>query len=173
METAITTIAPSTDLSLSTTFMGLQNAIEATAQRNVDQATAGESYTAIERRSMLICEELHLVNGMDLAAVVLRGNLIRQIRDEALYSVHPEGFQNIEQMAASIGISQSELSNIIDLTDTIFPYLTETLHMNIALVWEDIGKSNMREMVPVLKGIITGQDPNSRTVSERHCSHPG
>ena len=43
METAITTIAPSTDISLSTTFMGLQNAIEATAQRNVDQATAGES----------------------------------------------------------------------------------------------------------------------------------
>ena len=159
-----TSIVPSTSTTLSNSLFGIEERLEQAARENL--ALVQGDFTEIEKRAMLVVEELHLVNGFDLAALLMRGKLIKQIREEALFSVHPNEFQTLEQAAQSVGISQSELSNIIDLTEVIFPYLTNTLGLNVALVWEDVGKSNFRELVPVLKGLITGVNPASQSTQD-------
>lgn len=139
--------------------MGIETALAAAAHRNVATAIGDAAdYTLLEMRSMETIEELKLVNGMDLAAILLRGKLLRQIETEALWSYHPNQYSTLEAMAREQGISLSELSNVRDLCFTLFPYMEETLGMNVALTFENIGKSNMRELVPVLKAMITGED---------------
>jgi hypothetical protein len=135
-----------------------------------------DGYTDTEIESMIAFEELRLINGMDLYAVLYRGKLIRDIEERALWSRHPNGFQNIEEAARSQGISASEYSNIRDLTMVIFPFMEETLQIPVAQVWESIGKSNFRELVPVLKAIITGEQPASastRAAAGRILSETG
>ncbi len=46
----------------------------------------------------------------------------------------------------------------------VFPYLCDTLGMNLALVWEEIGKSNFRDLTPYLVRAITGDVSQSRNV---------
>ena len=84
------------------------------------------------------------------------------IENRALYSVHPNGYTTLDEMARDQGISVSELSQVRDLTRIIFPYLEEEMGMAIPEIWEEIGKSNFREMVPVLKGLIEGVDDNTK-----------
>lgn len=116
-----------------------------------------DGYTETEIQAMISLEELRMVNGMDLYTILYRGKLIHDIEDRGLWSRHPNGFQTMEEAAAAQGISASEYSNIRDLTGVIFPYIEETLGMPIAQIWDHVRKSNFREMVPVLKAIITGE----------------
>lgn len=165
-ETAIIEYAPSLNSILATALTGLEAQLQRAAECNIRaMANDGDGFTQAELRAMKTIEELKLVNGLDLAAVLLRGKLIRQIEEEALWTIHPERYDTFEQMARAQGISPSELSNVRDLCFTIFPYFEETLGVPVAQIWENIGKSNMRELVPVLKSIITGQPSNSASVN--------
>jgi hypothetical protein len=155
---AIVTFQPSQDLTLASSLMGIEGALAAAAHRNVaTQLGDTADYTQMEMRSMETIEELKLVNGMDLAAILLRGQLLRRIEDEALWTFHPNQYTTLEAMAREQGISVSELSNVRDLCFVIFPYMEQTLGLNVAQTFENIGKSNMRELVPVLKAVITGE----------------
>ena len=156
--TAIERFQPSQNTALANSLMGIETALSNAAQANVDQAIQGAEYTEMEIRSMKTIEELKLVNGMDLAAILLRGKLLKQIEDEALYSFHPNQYTTLQDMAREQGISLSELSNVRDLCFVVFPYMEEQLGMNVALTFENIGKSNMRELVPVIKAIISGEE---------------
>ena len=150
---------PSQNNDLSTSLMGIEAALASAAHANVVTAvgdTAG--YTQMEMRSMETIEQLKLVNGMDLAAMLMRGKLLKDIEDNALYTFHPNGYGTLKEMAKEQGISLSELSNVRDLCFVIFPYMEDVLGMNVALTFENIGKSNMRELVPVIKALITGED---------------
>jgi len=110
---------------------------------------------------MVTIEQLKLINGMDLAAVLMRGKLINEIEDRGMWATHPGGYASVQEMAQDQGISMSELSNVRTLCDVIFPYMETTLGMNVADVWERIGKSNFRDLAAVLKCLITG-DENAR-----------
>lgn len=147
--------------------MGIEAQLENAARQNLETALqeSGESFTDLEKRAMVKIEELKLVNGMDLAAILLRGKLIHEIEDSALYSVHPEGYTTLQEMAQAQGISLSELSNVRDLVDVIFPYIENTLHVSVAQVWEEIGKSKFRELTSVLKAIITGERSGTASVN--------
>lgn len=148
---------------LSTALLGLEEALERAAAANVAQA--GDGFTDLEKRSMLLVEKLHLINGMDLAAVLLRGKMIKEIRAESAWANHPSGYSTLEEMAAAQGISISELSNTIDLTESIFPYIENQLGLPVAQLWEQIGKSNFRDLVPILKAIIGGTENSRESVA--------
>ncbi|MHA1279479.1 MAG: hypothetical protein ACTSQ8_19945 [Candidatus Helarchaeota archaeon] len=74
-------------------------------------------------------------------------------------------FGSMEEAAQAQGISTSEYSNIRDLCSIVFPYLT-THGYNVADLWESIGKSNFRELIPLLKRAITGTESRSGRVEQ-------
>ena len=160
METAIETFVPSSSLSLSNSLLGIESALEAAARANVE--AAGDGFLDAEKEAMTVIEELRLINSMDLAAVLLRGKLLKRIEETSMWSYHPARYGSLEEMATDQGISVSNLSNIRDLNFVIFPWMTEK-GMSIAEKWEQIGISKFRELIPVLKVMITGQE--SRTTS--------
>ncbi len=157
--TAIAPYQPSENTQLASSLMGLRSALHTAALANVEQA--GEGFTEAEKVAMTAIEELKLINGMDLAALLLRYEKICQIRDQGLWTVHPGGYTTIEMMAASQGISSSKFHNIMDLCGVIFPFIETELGMSVPVLWERIGKSNFRELVPIFKAVITGEMPDT------------
>jgi hypothetical protein len=137
------------------------------ARTNVESAI-GElgDYTALERQAMVTIEALKLVNGLDLAAVLERGRLLREIEAGGLVGVHPGGYRTLEEMARDQGISISELSDTRTLCDVIFPWIEEHLDTPVAQVWDQIGKSGFRELVPVLRSLITGDETGSTSTRQ-------
>lgn len=129
------------------------------AEENINMATeGGEGYTALERRAMIAAEALRLTSGMDLAAILTRGEIIAQIQREGLISVHPNGYADLTALAREQGISVGELSDTRALCEIIFPYITNVLGRSLAEIWAEIGKSSMRELVPALRSLITGEE---------------
>ncbi len=160
---AIETYTPSSSLQLSTALLGIESALERAALANV--ALAGEGFTEAEKEAMTTIEELKLINGMDLAAVLLRGKLLRRIEERSMWSYHPARYGTLQEMAQDQGISVSNLSNIRDLNFVIFPWMTEH-GLSIPEKWEQIGMSNFRELIPVLKSIITSEASGSASVRQ-------
>ena len=114
-----------------------------------------DDFTAIEQRAMLQTEMLNQSKAMDFASVMLKGRILETISRESLHAAHPQGYATLEALAQDQGMSSSELSNTIDLTSVIFPWIDEHLEIPAEQVYNDIGKSNLRELVPILKRIIT------------------
>jgi len=152
--------------SLSSSLMGLRAQFRAAAEADLaDVLSQDGSFTEMEKRAMVTIQELKLVNTMDLAAVYLRAQLIHEIEEGALWTVHPEHYATRNAMAQAQGISASELSDIMTLVDIIFPYLENTLGISVPTIWEQIGKSNFRDMVPTLRALITGETPESQNIA--------
>lgn len=160
---AIYGYSPSTDLAYSETLVALDNSVRAAALAEIENLEeSGEIFTATEREAVLIVQELKTINGIDLAALLMRATRIRKIRDENFVTRHPGQYATLAELASDNGMSMSELSNILDLVDIIFPYLAE-LGFSIPILWEDIGKSKFRELCPVLKCMATGQESGHTT----------
>ena len=129
---ALATFQPSENRGLSNTLLGLEGQLEAAARQNLEQvlSTQGtnlQAFTDLEIMAMVETEKLRLVNGMDLATVLIRGKIIKNIEDRALHTVHPNGFADLTALAKSVGISVSELSDIRTMTQIIFPWIEENL----------------------------------------------
>jgi hypothetical protein len=135
----------------------LQNALE---NAGIDL----DAYTQPERRAMVKLEQLKLIGDLGLAEVLLRGKLIQEIENEALWSVHPNQYASMQEAAKDQGISPSEYSNIRNLYNIVFPYLTQVLGLNLAEIWEEVGKSNFRELCPYLVRAMTGETSSSHNV---------
>jgi len=158
---------PASAPALAGALVGIRSNIEAAARANLNAVLQeGGDYTETEQQAMLMIEQLRQVNGLDLAAILLRAEYLNIIEANNLITRHPAGYASMREMARDQGISEAELSQTLDLANVIFPYARDTLGWNIAQMWEEIGKSNMRELVPVLKGIITGEPSNSATVND-------
>lgn len=156
---------PASNPALSGALIGLARDIYNAAWANVQQAmVADQGYSEIEKEAMLVIEELKQVNGLDLAAVLMRGTFLKQIVDHNLLTNHPAQYRNEGEMARKQGISWTELNHAKDLTQIVFPYVTGVLHMELTQAWEDIGKSNFVELIPVIKQLITGEAGGVATV---------
>jgi hypothetical protein len=165
VETTLATYQPASNPALSSALVGLARDIHDAAWANVVQAMGADTgYSEIEKEAMLVIEELRQVNGLDLAAVLMRGAFLRQIIDHNLATHHPEGYRNEGEMARKQGISWTELNHVKDLCEIVFPYVTGVLHMELTQAWEDIGKSNFVELIPVIKQLITGEAGGVATV---------
>lgn len=165
-ETALT---PSTNPVLGNYLIGFEQQSERAARQNLEAAlnAAGASidaYTGPEIRSMVKLEQLKLIGDLGLAEVLLRGKIIQQIENEALWAVHPNQYQSMQEAAKAQGISVSEYSDIRQLYNIVFPYIFEHTGADLALLWEEIGKSNFRELTPYLVRAITGETNQSQNV---------
>ena len=122
----------------------------------LEENTTLSDFSAIEQRAMLMTEMLSQSKAVDFAAVMLKGRIIDTLENESLHAAHPAGYTTLEELAIDQGIGSSELSNIRDLTRVVFPWIEEHMDMSAREVWDQVGKSNLRELVPVLKRIMTG-----------------
>jgi len=163
---AIYGIQPASSNELATSFINLDEGIKQVAVANVRAfiEESGSTFTATEIEAMTIVEELKTINGIDLAALLMRAERVRKIISENMMTRHPAGYQTLDELARDNGMSSSELSNVLDLADTIFPYLTG-LGFNIPLLWEEVGKSKFRELTPILKSLITGEPSVTTSVN--------
>jgi hypothetical protein len=157
---------PADSRSLSLALNNLTQTIFRSAEENINVALegSGDAYTALERRAMIATEALRLTGGMDLAAIITRGDIIRQIETEGLAGVHPNGYADLTALAREQGISLSELSDTRGLCEVVFPYITDVLGQPLAEVWTTVGKSAMRELLPALRSLITGTDADHQSV---------
>jgi hypothetical protein len=163
---AIATVDPLNNIAAATQIAGsintLRDDIRRQAELALDEAIAEHgAFTAVEREAMITVHSLKMVNGLDLVTVLLRGEFVRKIQTEGLLTVHPGQYVNLQDMAENQGISKSELSDTIALCDVIFPYIETVLQQSVAVMWEDIGKSKFRELVPLLRAVILGEEPAS------------
>jgi hypothetical protein len=162
---AIYNYQPATNTALATALAGLRDTIRGAAQANLDMVLAqDDGFTETERQSMRLIEELRLVNGLDLAAVLHRAQILREIESTNAIANHPNGYASMQEMAQDQGISTAELSQTLALANYVFPYVQEHMGIAIAQLWEQIGKSKLRELVPVLVSIITGEESATATV---------
>jgi len=113
MDNSLVIIAPSSDTNLALALNGIQATIYQAAERNLDAALAGSPsptrLTMLERSAIIEIEALKLTNGIDLAALLIRGRILRKIREQNLLNVHPEHFSTLAEMASAQGISSAEL----------------------------------------------------------------
>ena len=162
---AITLPATADNQSFSLALQDLTGRLMQAAAENIDAAIEGsDAYTELERRSMIAIEALRLTNGMDLATILTRGQIISQIETEGLVSVHPNQYTDLSHMAREQGISVSELSDTKALCETIFPFIVEELGLSLAETWAQVGKSAFRELTPALRSIITGEQATHQSV---------
>jgi hypothetical protein len=154
------TVVQTDSVALTAGLSGLRAMLFDAAEANIANALGDDvsSFTALQRRAMVATEALRMTTGLDLSTVLTRGDIIRQIETEGLAAVHPNGYANLTALAADNNVSVGELSDIRSLCDVIFPYIQNDLEMNLYEVWEQIGKSGLRELVPALHSMITGQN---------------
>lgn len=146
------------DLTLNNSLLSLEDQLERAATAEVD--AMGADLTVAERNSVIQIHKLKLLNSVDFAALMLRGKMMRQIEDEALWATHPGGYQTMEEMAADQGISLSEYSDIRRLIDVVFPYM-RSINIEPAVMWQNLGKSKCRELSSFFSVIIDGTELES------------
>ncbi len=157
---------PAANMELAGSLVGMRARIEEAARNNVLAATNGEHFSETEMQAMVTIESLKQVGGLELTAVLLRAYYLRAIQAGNMIANHPGGYTSLNEMAEDNGLSVAELSQTIDLVNIIFPFIQNNLGIPVAQLWEQVGKSKLRELVPVLKVIITGD-----ALGHRH--HPG
>jgi len=148
------------DYFLTREIEGLENTVVEAARNTVTEFARGQgvSLTDTEMEAVVTVQVLKELNSVDLASLLLRYKYLRKIRDGNLVTRHPGQYASLAEVAAEAGISATELSRIVDLVEVVFPYLGNTLHMDIPTAWKEVGKSNFIDMLPVLKVLITGED---------------
>ena len=157
-------------LVLSTNVRSLQDTLMTAARASIELAVAEqghamEEFGDLNIRAMVVTEALRMTSGLDLATVLARGAFIKQIEEEGLVGVHPNGYANLTHLAKENGIaSVAELSDIRSLCEVIFPYVENVLGWDLADTWEKVGKSNFRELVPALRSMITGENADHDSV---------
>jgi len=157
IENALTPILQNQIAPMALTLDGVFAGLEKAAAQNVATATEGQEFTAIELRALVRTEMLALTQGLDYMSIITKGRVLDEIENEGLVTIHPGGYTTLEQLAQDQGISTSELSQILDMTRIIFPWIEINLGIGAAQIFSSVGKSNMRELVPVLKRLITGE----------------
>ena len=157
----------STNAQMSQRLISMNEQFERAARQNVqaflENIHDNHNFTLTEKQALVKLEQLKLIGDLTLAEILLRGQVIAEIEAQGLWNAHPMGFSSMEEAATAQGISQSEYSNIRDLNEIIFPYLAQHDY-NIADLWESIGKSKFRELIPILKRAITGEESRSQRV---------
>ena len=154
---------PAANMELAGSLVGMRARIEEAARNNVLAATNGEHFSETEMQAMVTIESLKQVGGLELTAVLLRAYYLRAIQAGNMIANHPGGYTSLNEMAEDNGLSVAELSQTIDLVNIIFPFIQNNLGIPVAQLWEQVGKSKLRELVPVLKVIITGTPSDTAT----------
>lgn len=141
----------------------LRTSIHNAALENLAAVDDG-SLTETEKQAFVLIEELRLAkHGLGLAEVLHTVQIYKETLETGAWARHPglqDFFSNGGGMMAaakSIGISLSEMDRYVDLVDVIFPFFEQNMEMSAGELWENVGKSKLVEILPVLKVLITGE----------------
>ena len=135
------------------------------ALTNLKEAIDSKEYTGPEIMAMKMFEELRLIGGMDLAALVMRGSRIKQIREMNLAYVHPAKYASMEEaIETEAKISRTQQSVITNLYEHVLPYVQQKLGISPEQFWEEISPSNASDVVPHLRQLTTGEPSKSEGV---------
>lgn len=124
-----------------------------------------KSYSGPEAMAMVTFEALSMTGELDLAITMVRGKILSEASVKNLHAHHPGGYHTLKEAAKAHGISESEASNYRMWWETLFPELYG-MGYQIQEVWEDVGKSNLRDATPILMSICTGEKSPSDKVNE-------
>lgn len=138
------------------------DALEHAVTRNLGEMGG---YTELERRAIIEVEKLRYTSQFEFKNTLLRGMLLENIDTMSLYSIHPNQYKNLEEMAVDVGISKTALGNTLSLYSHIFPYLQNHLMMTKDEIW-GISKSNINEIIPHLRMLITDRPSTSKEVCD-------
>ena len=160
-ENAIVQLAGSNVMTVEETMDTMWASLQKSAAHNLQQAAVDQGgvlteFSAIELRALLYTEMLNLSKGLGFAELMVQGRIVETMERESLHSVHPGGYTTLDELAQDQGISISELSQVRDLTRVIFPWVETHLTHTASYMWNEVGKSKLRELVPLLKRTITG-----------------
>ena len=129
------------------------------AMQNVAKLTEVGGFTGPEALALGEFEKLKLLNDYDLLTIMLKGEVITLIEKRGYHNLLPQQYATApEAIEIEGGLSRSEQSNIKDINNIIIPYATQ-LNVSIAEFWQT-KKSKLREIIPYLKVMITG-DPSA------------
>ena len=161
-----TAIQLSDNTGLAASLGGIEEAIRRAAHENTAIVLGpNHDYGALEVQSIEIIEALKLTHGLDLTAVILRGKLIHQFEEGGFAGVYPGESTDLTTIARLNGISLTELSDTRTMYDIVFPWIEENLPgVTVAELWAKIGKSGMKDLLPVLRALITGVATGSESV---------
>jgi hypothetical protein len=149
---------------LNTLIIQVNRAAEFNVAQEIEQG--GMQVTPLQRRSMVAVEAFRQTAGFDLVALMLRAYYLRKIQEDNLLSVHPSGeYPTLAAMASKNGCSATEMTFVIDFANVLAPYLSE-IGVSVFEVWQALGKSKLKELMPVLKGLITGEHSDTQTTQE-------
>ncbi|MEM4204637.1 MAG: hypothetical protein QXS54_11260 [Candidatus Methanomethylicaceae archaeon] len=151
----------------------LYERLERMANENLRDAIDSGAYTLPEIKSMKMFEMLRLASDIDLISLYIKSDIIQEIEEHGLYAVHPGGYKTPEEAFYNeAGLSKSELSNIKNLVQIIFPWLQKYIQVDPIVLWQK--RSNLREAVPYLLGLITGEtsSDNVRRFLEERSDMP-
>jgi len=124
-----------------------------------------DGFSELEQKAIIQVEKLKATSRIEFSNTLLRGKIIEGIDRLGLYSVHPNKYRTLEEMAQDVGISITQLSNITALYGYVFPYLQSSLSMSADEIWQ-ISRANMSEVLPHLRMLISGEDSKSSSVRD-------
>ena len=158
-------VVPVDNTGLSGVLGGVQASIELAAQENVRLAIeqSGTNFSQVEIVAMTAVEAFRQVSGLDLTAVLLRAHYVTEIQRRNLLANHPGQYSSLAEMASDNGCSVSDLHATLDMVNVFFPYVVSELGLDLYDLWSRLGKSKIKELLPVLKALITGEDPDTNS----------
>src|SRR5215210_6008595 len=102
----LSVIQPADNQNLSLALNSFSDVLIRAAEENINTALAdaGDAYTDLERRAMVITEALRLTSVIYLASILTRGRLLGHIDLVCLACVHPNGYADLTALAREQGI---------------------------------------------------------------------
>ncbi len=161
---ALLPIEVSTNAGLSGSLRGAANLLDNAATQYVR-----ENYpeaTGIEQLALVKVEAFRQVSSFDLMGIVLRVHYLRQIQTMGLIAAHPGRYTSLSDMANENGVATSDMLFMLDLVNVVFPYVQNTMEIPIPEFYGALGKSKLKEIMPVLKALVTGDNPDAGTTRE-------
>lgn len=125
---------------------------EEAARASVDGVASGLSEA--ELGAVVKEQQLRVLQATGLEVDLVTGGVLAEIGATGAYAVHPNGYRGIHEMAEAAGISASERSDLMALSQTIFPWIENTLGQDPRAIWQRVGKAKFRRIVPLLRSLI-------------------
>lgn len=132
------------------------------AVNDIAEVASNGSYTQIQIDAMVYGAVLSRLRLVDYVTFSILYETLKKIRDERLAQAHPDNYTNIVggedrsfiAMAQAHGISASVASDTMMLGGVILPYAEEQLGRSKAEVWDMIGSTKLRAMIPIMRILI-------------------
>ena len=138
-----------------------------TAALSLIDELSNDAVTDEQRVALVDEQQLRVLQATELEVHLVTGNVLAQIDATASYADSPYGYERLNEMAEAAGISASERSDTMALSQTIFPYIEQVLRLDPRDLWARVGKARFRRIVPILRTIMQPSYDGTERVREQ------